>query len=181
MIRGVIITASRFQDEEFLYPYYRLQEAGYQVEVATPDGETVYGEYGMPARATMSVKDLDNDEFDLVVIPGGVAAPDTLRIIPEVTTFISDMYKDKKLVAAMCHGPWVLINAGIVKERKVTAYWTLEADLRNAGAHYQHKVPVVVDGNLITSPIYTNNPEFLREIVSFIEGKISPGGGFIIP
>ena len=181
MITAVIITAQGFQDEEFLYPYYRLKEIMCRVEVATPDGEIAYGEYGVPADATMSVKDLDADEFDVVVIPGGVAAPDKLRIIPEVVRFVSEMDKSKKLIAAICHGPWVLINAGVVKGKKVTAYWTLEADLRNAGALYQHKAPVVVDGNIITSPIYTNNPEFLREIVSYIERKMSPGAGVVIP
>lgn len=181
MTRAVIITASRFQDEEFIYPFYRLQEADYHVDVATPDGQTVHGEYGVPARATMSVHDLDADAFDLTVIPGGVAAPDRLRTIPEVVRFVRDMFEHKKLVAAMCHGPWVLINADIVRGRKVTAYWSLEADLRNAGADYQHKVPAVVDGNLITSPIYTNNPQFLREIIRYTEEKQRECSGVIIP
>lgn len=181
MSRAVIITAQRFQDEEFIYPYYRLQEAGHHVDVATPDGKTVHGEYGVPARATMSVHDLDADAFDLTVVPGGVAAPDKLRMIPEVVDFIRGMFERKKLVAAMCHGPWVLINAGIVKGKKVTAYWSLEADLRNAGADYQHKVPAVVDGNIITSPIYTNNPQFLHEIIRYMEEKQSECSGVIIP
>lgn len=180
MARAVIITAPRFQDEEFIYPYYRLQEANMEVEVATPGGETVHGEYGTPARATMKVHDLDTGAFDLVVIPGGVAAPDRLRAIPEVTGFVAAMYKAHKLVAAMCHGPWVLINAGIVEGRKVTAYPTLEQDLKNAGALYQHKVPVVRDGALITSPIYTNNPEFLREIVRYMQA-LEKSPDMIIP
>jgi protease I len=180
MPSAVIITAPRFQDEEFIYPYYRLQEAYCHVDVATPGGDTVHGEYGTPARATMKVKDLDAEAFDLVVIPGGVAAPDKLRTIPEVVRFVGDMFKAGKLVAAMCHGPWVLINAGIVKGRKVTAYPSLEEDLRNAGAHYEHKVPVVRDGNIITSPIYTNNPEFLREIIRYME-IVAKSPGMIIP
>ena len=181
MTRAVIITAPRFQDEEFIYPYYRLQEAGYHVDVATPDGQTVHGEYGVPARATMSVRDLGADAFNLTVVPGGVGAPDRLRTIPEVVSFIREMFESRKLVAAMCHGPWVLINAGIVKGKRVTAYWSLEADLRNAGADYQHKVPVVVDGNIITSPIYTNNPQFLHEIIAYTERMQEECSGVIIP
>lgn len=181
MTRAVIITAQLFEDEEFIYPYYRLQEAGYHVDVATPDGQTVHGKFGVPARATMSVHDLDAGAFDLVVVPGGVAAPDKLRMIPEVVKFIREMYDSEKLVAAMCHGPWVLINADIVKGKRVTAYWSLEADLRNAGADYQHKVPVVVDGNIITSPIHTNNPQFLHEIIAHMEGKQRECPGVIIP
>ena len=180
MARAVIITAPRFQDEEFIYPYYRLQEAFCQVDVATPGGDTVHGEYGTPARATMKVHDLDADVFDLVVIPGGVAAPDRLRAIPEVTGFVAAMCKGRKLVAAMCHGPWVLINAGVLEGRKVTAYPSLEQDLKNAGALYQHKVPVVRDSNIITSPIYTNNPEFLREIIKYMD-LLTKSPDMIIP
>jgi protease I len=180
MARAVIITAPRFQDEEFIYPFYRLQEAYCHVDVATPGGDTVHGEYGTPARATMPVKDLDAEDFDLVVIPGGVSAPDRLRTIPEVVRFVGEMFRRNKLVAAMCHGPWVLIDAGVVQGRKVTAYPSLEHDLRNAGALYQHKMPVVRDGNLITSPIYTNNPEFLREIVKYMDA-IAKSPGMIIP
>ncbi|HNY65552.1 MAG TPA: type 1 glutamine amidotransferase domain-containing protein [Deltaproteobacteria bacterium] len=180
MPSAVIITAPRFQDEEFIYPYYRLQEADCHVDVATPGGDTVHGEYGTPARATMRVADLDAESFDLVVIPGGVAAPDKLRAIPEVVRFVADMFKGGKLLAAMCHGPWVLINAGVVKGKRVTAYPSLEEDLRNAGAHYEHKVPVVRDGNIITSPIYTNNPEFLREIVRYL-ATVAKSPGMIVP
>jgi protease I len=180
MARAVIITAPRFQDEEFIYPFYRLQEAYCRVDVATPGGETVHGEYGTPARASMGVRDLREEDFDLVVIPGGVAAPDRLRTIPEVTAFVNAMFRAHKLVAAMCHGPWVLIDAGIVEGRTVTAYPSLERDLRNAGALYQHKVPVVRDVNLITSPIYINNPEFLREIIKYME-TVARSPGMIIP
>ena len=83
MIRAVIITGPGFQDEEFIYPYYRLKEAGYEVEVATKDGAVVSGKYGVPARATMATTQLDADRFDLVVIPGGFEAPDRVRLLPE--------------------------------------------------------------------------------------------------
>jgi protease I len=90
------------------------------------------------------------------------------------------MCRGRKLVAAMCHGPWVLIDAGVVEGRKVTAYPSLAQDLKNAGALYQHKVPVVRDGNIITSPIYTNNPEFLREIITYME-LLTKSPDMIIP
>jgi len=168
MIRSVIITGPGFQDEEFVYSYYRLMEAGYKVEVATKDGEIVYGKYGVPARATMSTTDLSVDKFDLVVIPGGFEAPDRVRLLPEVLEFIRQMDEQKKLIAAICHGPWVLISAGVTKDRKMTAYWSIEADLRNSGANYQHKVPVVIDGNIITSPHYDFNGDFMKAIISYM-------------
>lgn len=169
MVRAVIITGPGFQDEEVVYPYYRLKEAGYQVDVATKDAQTVYGKYGVPARATMSTTDLDADKFDLVVVPGGFEAPDRVRLLPEVQRFIQDMDRQKKLIAALCHGPWVLISAGITRGRKMTAYWSIEPDIRNSGADYQHQVPVVIDGNLITSPHYNNNGDFMKAVIEYME------------
>jgi len=173
MIRGVIITAPGFQDEEFVYPYYRLKEEGYEVEVATKDGQTVIGKYGVPARATMSTTALDADRFDLVILPGGFEAPDRVRLLPEVLEFIRQMDARKKLIAAICHGPWILISAGVVRNRKITAYWSIEADVRNSGADYQHKVPVVVHGNMITSPHYNNNGDFMKAVVAWMKAHQS--------
>ena len=163
--RAVIITAPGFQDEEYIYPYYRLLEAGCKVEVATKDGAVVIGKYGVPARATMPTTDLKAENFDLVLLPGGFEAPDRVRLLPEVLEFIREMDAQKKLIAAICHGPWILISAGITKGRKMTAFWSIEADVRNSGADYQHKVPVVIDDNIITSPHYNNNGDFMNAVV----------------
>lgn len=168
-IQAVIIPGQGFQDEEYIYPYYRLLEAGCAVEVATGSGQTVTGKFGAPARATMATPDLDPDRFDLVMIPGGFEGPDRVRLLPEVLDFLRGMDARGKLIAAICHGPWVLISAGITRGRKMTAYWSIEADLRNSGADYQHKVPVVVDGNFITSPHYANNSDFMKAVVAHVE------------
>jgi protease I len=168
-MRAVIITAPGFQDEELIYPYYRLKEAGCEVDIATKDGATVLGKYGVPARATMATTALDADRADIVLLPGGFEAPDRVRLLPEVLEFVRAMDKQGKLVAAICHGPWILISAGVTRGRKMTAFWSIEADVRNSGADYQHKVPVVVDGNLITSPHYNDNPAFMREVVAWID------------
>lgn len=169
MRKAVIITAQGFQDEEVVYPYYRLLEAGLHVDIATPEGQVVYGKYGVPARATLSTSDLDADRFDLLILPGGFEAPDRLRLRPEVLDFVRGMDARRKLVAAICHGPWVLISAGITRGRKMTAYWSIEADLRNSGADYQHKAAVVVDGNMITSPHYNNNGDFMHAVIDYLE------------
>jgi protease I len=171
MTRAVIITAAGFQDEELIYPFYRLKEAGCEVAIATKGGEVVKGKFGVPARATMSTTDLRAADFDVVVIPGGFEAPDRVRMLPEVLDFVREMDRAGKPVAAICHGPWVLISAGVTKGRKMTAYWSIEADVRNSGADYQHKVPVVVDGNLITSPHYDNNGDFMKALVELIERR----------
>lgn len=169
--RAVIITGPGFQDEEYVYPLYRLMEDGFKVEVATKDGAIVHGKFGVPARATMSTTDLKADNFDLVLLPGGFEAPDRVRLLPEVLDFVRDMDKQKKCVAAICHGPWILISAGVTKGRKITGFWSIEVDIRNSGADYQHKIPVVVDGNMITSPHYNNNGDFMKAIVQYFGKK----------
>jgi len=167
--RVVIITGPGLQDEEVVYPYYRLLEQGYKTDIATKDGAIVFGKYGVPARATMSTDSLDENDFDAVILPGGFEAPDRVRLIPEVLEFVRKMNEQNKLLAAICHGPWILISAGITKNRKMTAFWSIEADVRNSGADYQHKAPVVIDSNLITSPHYNNNGEFMKAVVEYLE------------
>lgn len=167
--RAVIITAQGFQDEEFVYPYYRLLEAGFEVEVATKDKAAAFGKFGVPARPTMATDQLRAEEFDLVLLPGGFEAPDRVRLLPEVLEFVRQMDRQKKLVAAICHGPWILISAGITRGRRMTAYWSIEADVRNSGADYRHKEPVVIDGNLITSPHYNNNGDFMKAVIAHFE------------
>ena len=167
--RAVIITGPGFQDEEVIYPYYRLLEEGYKTDIATKDGAVVYGKYGVPARATMSVSELNADDFDMVILPGGFEAPDRVRLLPEVQEFVRKMDEHKKLVAAICHGPWIMISAGITKGRKMTAFWSIEADMKNSGADYQHKVPVVIDDNFITSPHYNNNADFMKAVVRYFK------------
>ena len=168
MIKAAIIAAQNFQDEEYVYPYYRCLEEKWRVEVATPGGEVVYGKYGVPARATMKTDDLRAEDFDLVILPGGFESPDRLRIRPEVLKFVSDMDKQGKLIAAICHGPWVAISAKVVKGRKMTGYMSIADDLINAGAEYVD-AGLVVDGNLITAPHYKNNGEFMRAVVEYFK------------
>ena len=170
MKKTVIITAQNFQDEEFTYPYYRLLEEGYSVDVATPDKSVVYGKYGVPARPTIDTKDLKAADYDLVILPGGFEAPDRLRIRKEVLSFVKGMYENNKVVAAICHGPWICISAGIIKGKKATGYMSIADDIRNAGAIYVEE-DVVVDGNLITSPHYRNNGDFMKATIRLLNNK----------
>lgn len=162
MKRAVIITGPNFQDEELVYPYYRLQEAGFRVDIAVKDKAPTKGKYGVPARVTMDVKDLREEDFDLVVLPGGHEAPDRVRQIKEVLEFLREMHGKNKIISTICHGPWVLISAGIVRGKKITGYIAIKDDIVNAGAEYVDAT-VVVDGNIISSPHYNNNGEWMRE------------------
>ena len=170
MKRAVIITAPNFQDEEFTYPYYRLLEEGYSVDVATPDKVIVYGKYGVPAKPTIDTKDLKASNYDLVILPGGFEAPDRLRLRKEVLSFVKEMNDNNKIVAAICHGPWICISAGIMKGRRATGYMSIADDIRNSGATYLEE-NVVIDGNLITSPHYRNNGEFMKAVIKIMSGK----------
>jgi len=167
-MKTVIITAQNFQDEELTYPYYRLLEEGWHVDVATFGKQDVYGKYGVPARPTIDTKDLKSSDYDLVVIPGGFEAPDRLRIQKDVLNFVKEMYDSGKIVAAICHGPWVCISAGIMKEKKATGYIAIADDIRNSGATYL-EANVVVDGNLITAPHYRNNGDFMKAIITALK------------
>ena len=162
--RAVIITGPNFRDEEYIYPFYRLQEAGFDLQIAIKDKLITKGKYGVPAKPTMDTKDLKEENFDLVVLPGGHEAPDRVRQDPAVLKFVKDMSDKGKVVSSICHGPWIMISAKIVKGRKLTAYEGIKDDVNNAGAEYV-EAPVVVDKNFVTSPHYKNNGDWMRETI----------------
>ncbi|HAM38792.1 MAG: peptidase C56 [Elusimicrobia bacterium RIFOXYC2_FULL_34_12] len=162
MKKAVIITGQNFQDEEFIYPFYRLQEAGFKVDVAIKDKVITKGKYGVPAKPTVDTKDLKESDYDLVVLPGGHEAPDRVRQIKEVLDFVKAMHSKGKIISTICHGPWILISAGIAKGKKISGYIGIKDDIINAGAEYID-APVVVDGNIISSPHYKYNGDWMRE------------------
>lgn len=162
--KAVIITGPGFQDEEYIYPYYRLLEAGFELDVAVKDKAVVHGKYGLPAKPTKDTKDLREPDYGLVVLPGGHEAPDRVRQDPSVLSFVREMTAKGKVVAAICHGPWIMISAKVVKGRRLTAYEGIKDDLINAGALYED-AGVVIDGNFVTSPHYRNNGDFMREVL----------------
>ena len=166
--RIVIVTAQGFQDEEYIYPYYRLLEANVALEVATQGKQIVYGKFGNPAKPTMSTDQFNANDFDGVVLPGGFEGPDRVRIIPEVILFVQEMNKQKKLIAAICHAASILITADICRGVNMTGFWSVEMDIKNAGAIYHHKAPVIVDRNIITSPHYAYNADFMKAVVGYI-------------
>ncbi len=168
MKKAVIIVAPGVEDTEFAYPFYRLQEAEFQVEVATKDKKAVVAKHGLPIEATFDTKDLREEDFDLAVIPGGYESPDRVRQIKTVLQFLRDMDAKGKIITSVCHGPWVMISAGIVKGRKMTCYAGCADDLKNAGADYVD-APVVVDRNFVTSPHFRDNAVWMRETLLAFE------------
>lgn len=173
MKRAVIITGPGFEDVEVTYPYYRLLEAGWTVDIATADKTPVTGKHGYLLAATVDARKLSTKTYQTVIIPGGHEAPDRVRQLEEVLRFISAMHAQKKLIAGICHGPWVLISAGIMRGKRATCYKGCKDDLINAGAHYKD-APVVIDGNIITSPHYRDLPAFMKTVVGYLSGSALP-------
>lgn len=178
-----IVVANEFEDVELLYPFLRLSEEGAEIVIIpvrrglhprpSVRDKPVTGRYGTPiplevfgegVRYTLrEVNQVKPGEFDAIVIPGGFS-PDSLRITPEVIEFIREAYRQGKVLAAICHGPQVLISAGLVKGRRVTSYSAVRDDLINAGAVFVDE-PAVRDGNLITARVPDDLPEFCRLII----------------
>ena len=161
MKRALIITGKRAQDHEFIYPYYRLMEAGFNVDVAIKNKETVQGDLGTTITPTRDIAGINVNDYELLMIPGGAKALEYIRQNEEVIKFIHDFDKTGKVISCICHGTQLLISAKIVKGRKVSGYYSIKDDVNNAGATYVD-APAVVDGNLITCPHYKHMGDFMR-------------------
>lgn len=166
-MRGLVLTTDGFEDSEFNYPLYRLREAGYDVDVATPDGESVEGKHGYEREADFAIDEKRpsewGDEYDLLVVPGG-DAPEALRTeAPTAADVVRAFDEKSKPIAAICHGAQLLISADVIEGRDVTAYWTLEVDVENAGATF-HDRETVVDENLVTARHPDDLPAFMHEV-----------------
>jgi protease I len=160
--KAVIVVGPAVEDTEFAYPFYRLQEDGFSVDTASNGAIDIVAKHGLPIKVNVDIKKLNSIDYDLLIVPGGLESPDRLRQIPEMLKFIRDMHYAGKVISSVCHGPWVLISAGIVKGKKMTCYVGCKDDLINAGAEYKN-VSVVSDGNLVTAPHFRDNAVWLKE------------------
>lgn len=160
--RAVIVVGPAVEDTEFSYPFYRLQEDGFSVDVASNGGVDIIAKHGLPIKANIDIKRLNATEYDMLIVPGGLESPDRLRQIPELLDFIKEMNNENKLITSICHGPWVLISAGIVRGKNMTTYVGCKDDLINAGAIY-HDVSVISDGNIVTAPHFRDNALWMKE------------------
>jgi protease I len=173
---AVIITGPGFQDHDVVYTYYRLLEEGWNVDVATKDGSGVTGKYGVPlpmdktATPLVSFDWLDVAQYDAVILTGGHEAPDRVRQDRRVLDFVAGMDRAGKVVAGLCHGPWIMISAGVLKGRQACAYIGLRDDVINAGATV-HEKDVVVDENIITCSYYGYVGRFMQAVFATVEAR----------
>jgi protease I len=166
--RVAVLVEQQYQEMEVWYPIYRLREAGCKVVLVGPEAGQVYpSKLGYPAKSDKAIGQVSPNDFDAVVIPGGFA-PDFIRRTEAMIRFVSDMAEQGKVVAAICHGPWVLCSTQALKGRKATCFSAIKDDVINAGAKYLD-AEVVRDGNIVTSRKPDDLPAFVGSIMQALK------------
>lgn len=175
--RVAVLMTDGVEQVEYTNPREFLEQHGAQVTLVSPKpkGDEVQGfnhfEPGDKFRVELDVRDARPVEFDALLLPGGVANPDQLRLHMEAITFIREFARENKPIAAICHGPWTLIDAGIAKDKQLTSWPSLQEDLRNAGARWCDQ-EVVVDGKLVTSRKPDDLPAFNEALLAELQGNV---------
>lgn len=166
-----IIVTDGFEESEFTKPLEALRKAGASIEVLSIRSGKVKAwsknDWGEEYTVDKTVADAEASDYDAMVLPGGVMNPDKLRMDKDVVAFATAMMRDRKPVAAICHGPWTLIETGLIAGRNVTSYPSLRSDLENAGANWSDE-EVVVDKGLVTSRKPDDLPAFCKKMVEEI-------------
>jgi len=170
-MKALIISADQFEDTELLVPLYRFQETGIGVDVASLRKGDITGKRGYGATANKSLDEVKPDDYDILVLPGG-KAPAEVRKQAKAIEIVKAFFRQNKPVAAICHGPQILVSAGLLKGRHATCYETVAPELKDAGALYEDS-EVVVDGNLVTSRQPSDLPAFMRETMKLLKKAVS--------
>ena len=166
-----IVVADGFEESEFAKPLEALKDAGANVDVISLKAGKVKAwsekNWGKEYDVTKTIEDADASDYDAVVLPGGVMNPDQLRVNKDVVAFVKEFMEDKKPVAAICHGPWTLVETDTLEGRNLTSYPSIKTDLENAGANWSDE-EVVVDNGLVTSRKPADLPAFCKKMVEEI-------------
>jgi protease I len=166
--RVAMLIEQQYQELEVWYPVYRLREAGCEVVLVGPEaGKSYPSKLGYPAKADVAAASVTASEFHAIIAPGGFA-PDYIRRHPAMIQLVSEMYAQGKVVAAICHGPWVLCSTPALRGRKATGFYAIKDDVVNAGATWVDE-EVVVDGPVITSRKPDDLPAFTVAIIKALQ------------
>ncbi len=169
-VKIALFVADLFEDLEFWYPYYRLKEEGADVTVIGPEKDTYLGKNGLFADSDVSARDANPEDYAALIVPGGYS-PDHMRRHPEMVDFVKRMHSDGKIVAAICHGPWMLASADIVRNKRITGFYSIKDDMMNAGGKWEDN-EAVFDDNIITSRKVEDLPAFCRTLIeSLVRNK----------
>ena len=180
-MRIAAVVAQGFEQVELLEPKQALEAAGAKVDIVSPEQGRVRGwnhtDWGTDVPVDEPIDQAQPDDYDALLLPGGVLSPDKLRMNEKVVAFVRSMFEAGKPVAAICHGPWTLIDAGVVSDVKLTSYRSIKTDLENAGARWVDE-EVVVDHGLVTSRRPDDIPAFIGKMIEeFKEGRHVGAGG----
>lgn len=161
---ALILTGKNVQDHEFIYPFYRLQEDGFEVDVAT-DGKTeVMGQLGAAkVTPTLGLDNLDPAEFQVLVLPGGAKCMEYMRQDKRIIEFISAFHDSGRVIGSICHAASLLISAKVVAGRNISGYYSIRDDIENAGATYVDN-PVVIDRNIISTAHYKHLGPWMKAV-----------------
>ena len=166
--RIAILATNGFEQSELMDPRENLKTAGHAVDVVSPEAGSIRGwkdkDWGDTVEVDVALADADAKDYDALVLPGGVINPDKLRMDPAALDFIRAFADADKVIAAICHAPWLLVETGIAKDRDVTSWPSVRTDLENAGGRWRDEA-VVEDGNLITSRKPEDIPAFSRAVI----------------
>jgi protease I len=176
-LKVAILITDGFEQVEMTEPRRALDQAGADTKIVSPKRDQVRGwqftEWGDPFRVDIPLDKAKPDSFDALLLPGGVINPDKLRMIPEAVRFARSFFDAGKPVAAICHGPWTVIETGYARGRRIASWPSLKTDLKNAGAEWTDQ-EVVVDGNLVTSRNPDDIPAFNRAMIEvFSQSRVA--------
>lgn len=172
--RAAILVHNYFEQNELEMPLAALKDAGIQTDIVSADQTSLTAlkhiDRGDQFTADVLLKDADSTQYDILVLPGGVVNADKLRMIPKAQEWVCTFLDSNKIVAAICHAPWLLVSADCAEGRRITSYYTLQDDIRNAGGEWSD-FPVLVDGTLITSRKPDDLPEFCAALLEALKAR----------
>jgi protease I len=173
-LRVAILVTDGFEQVELTKPRAALEKGGFDTDIVSPNPKRVQGmnhdQKGRSLPVDVALARADASDYDALLLPGGVANPDALRTEPRAVRFVKAFFKAGKPVAAICHGPIMLIEAGVVKGRRLTSFPSIQTDLRNAGGRWSDRT-VMVDRNLVTSRKPADIPAFNVQVLKLFRGK----------
>jgi protease I len=168
-MKALILTGKLATDQEVFYPLYRLQEEGYEVDIAVRDKETVLGEKGIKIVPTRDVPTTERD-YAILILPGGAKCMEYMRQDQKVLDYIRYFHEGGGVIGSICHAAQLLISAGLVRDRFISGYYSIKDDINNAGGKYMD-LPYVKDGRIITSPHYKHMGPWMAEVLRVANAK----------
>lgn len=174
--RIMILSTNGFEQSELIDPKANLEAAGYETVVVSPESGTITGwdqkDWGQSVKVDLTLDEAKSEDFDALVLPGGQMNPDILRMNEKAVQMVREFCEAGKPVAAICHAPWLLVEAGVVNGKNMTAWPSIRTDLTNAGANVMDR-QVVVDNNLITSRMPDDIPAFSNAIIEALQKQVA--------